>query len=373
MRKVVLLLFPALLLTGCGKRESSSIDSLLVEDVYGGAIPVETLALTPQTFEDVFEAAGVIEAEEEVTVSAELADRILKVHYEIGDEVRTGALLVTLDDSEIRARIKKIEAQLERAKTQLEWARKDLNRQERLFATQVAAERAYDDASRLVDTSEDDLRAAEADLDLAQVELSRCYVRSPIDGQISLRHVAPGEYVREGTELYDIVATERVKFVFSLAERDVMVVTKGQPLAVRIDAFGDRVFQGPIRAISPSGAKQTRTFRVEIELANGGEATLRPGMSGRTEVVRERFADVFLLPEESIQRDSEGGFVYLANGEHARRAPVEILSQIGDKAVVSTAIGSQWDVIILGQSAVTTGDAIRVRRRHEVMPESTFD
>ena len=373
MKKLSLLLFPALLLVGCAERDSEGIDSLLVEGVYGGAIPVETLALSPQSFEDAFEAAGVIEAEEEVTVSAEIADRILKTHFEVGDRVQTGALLVTLDTSEIRARIRKIEAQLERAETQLVWASKDLVRQERLFATEVAAERAFDEANRLVDTSEDEVTAAEADLDLARVDLSRCYIRSPIDGSIALRHVSTGEFVREGTELYDIVATQRVKFAFSLAERDITAVHKGQILPVRIDAHGDQVFEGPVRTISPAGTKQTRTFRVEIDLVNGEVAPLLPGMSGRTEVVRQHFADVFLLPEEAILRDADGGYVYVASNDQAQRAPVTILSQVGDKAVVSSELGSQWDAIILGQSAVSGGDAIRVRRRHELIPESTFD
>ena len=71
----------------------------------------------------------------------------------------------------------------------------------------------------MVDTSRDEVAAAEADLEIAQVELSRCNIKSPIAGTISQRYVASGEYVREGTELYDIVATQRVKVAFSLAER----------------------------------------------------------------------------------------------------------------------------------------------------------
>ena len=89
--------------------------------------------------------------------------------------------------------------------------------------------------------------------------------------------------------------------------------------------------------------------------------------------MRERFADVFLLPEEAVLRDEGGNYVYLANDEHARRAPVEILSHVGDRAVVSTDLGDDWDIIILGQSAVSPGAAIRVRRRHDDIPQLNFD
>jgi membrane fusion protein (multidrug efflux system) len=360
-------------LVACGERKSEGIDSVMREGVYGDAIPVETLALAPRSFEDRFEASGVIEAEDEATVSSEIPGRILRVHREIGDAVRRGAVLVTLDSAEIEARIKRIEAQLAKTHTQLEWARKDLARQEKLFATQVAAERAFDDATRLVDTSEDEVAAADADLELARVELARSIIASPITGHVARRHVSPGEYVREGTELYDVVATERVKLVFSVAERDVTAVRIGDTLPVRIDAHGDRVFPGAVRAVAPAGAAETRTFRVEVGITNDAEHQLLPGMSGRTEVVRHRFEEVLLLPEEAILRDVEGSYVYLDSADHARRAAVEILSQVGDHAVVSTALGTADDCVILGQAALQPGAAIRVRRRHESLPEHRFD
>jgi membrane fusion protein (multidrug efflux system) len=364
---------PVLALVSCGERKSEGIDSVLREGVYGDAIPVETLALAPREFEDRFEAAGVIEAEEEVTVSAEIPGRILRAHREIGDRVSPGALLVTLDSSEIEARIKRIEAQLGKARTQQEWARKDLARQEKLFTTQVAAERAFDEATRQVDTSRDEVAAAEADLEVARVELARSIITSPIAGRIARRHVSTGEYVREGTQLYDVVATDRVEFVFSVAERDITAIHAGDTLPVRIDALGDRIFTGVVRALAPAGAVETRTFRVELEIENDAEPPLMPGMSGRTDVVRRRFHEVLLLPEESILRDDEGSYVYLATAERARRAPVEILSQVGDHAVVSTALGTADDCVILGQAALQPGAAIRVRRRHESLPERRFD
>lgn len=373
MKKCPLTLLVVVLSMACGERRSEGIDSMLREDVYGDAIPVETLALEPQEFADRFQVAGVVAAEEDVTVSAEISGRVLKVHYEIGDAVGPGALLVTLDSSEIRARIKRIEAELARAATQLEWARKDLTRQERLYETEVAAERARDDAQRLVDTTEDDVAAAEADLELARVELARTLIRSPIRGSIAERHVALGEYVREGTPLYDVVATDRVKFVFSLAERDVTAVEPGETLPVRIDAFPGRELAGPVRAVSPSGARETRTFRVEIEIENDPDRPLLPGMSGRAEVVRRRFSDVYLLPEEAILRDATGSYVYLADESVARRAVVEVLSQVGDKAVVSTGLGREPEVVILGQAALSPETPLRVRRRHETIPEARFD
>ena len=373
MKTLLLPLALLVLFTGCGERTAEGIDSVMKEGVFEGTIPVETLTLQAQDFEESFEAAGIIEAEEDVTVSAEISGRILKIHHKIGDRVASGSWLVTLDQSQIAARIKKIEAQLAKAHTQHDWALKDLARQKSLFSQQIAAERAFDEASRLVDTSRDEIAAVEADLELAQVDLARSIIKSPIDGAVARRHVAPGEYVREGTQIFDVVATDRVKFVFSVAERDVNSIREHDFLEVRIDAHTPREFEGMVAAISPAGNKKTRTFRVEVEILNTPDAPILPGMSGRTRVVRERFANVFLLPEEAVLRDEGGDYVYVANDEHARKAKVKIISHVGDRAVVSTDLGSQWNIIILGQSAVSPGTPIRVRRRHDDIPSVDFD
>ena len=423
MQKSLLLSLLLVAAAGCGERKSESIDSLMKEELFQDSIPVETLALRSQEFEETFDAAGTVEAEEDVTVSAEISGRIIQIHRELGDVVDAGDWLVSLDKRAINARIRKIEAQLARANTQLEWSRRDLERQQELFEQEIAAERAYDEAQRLLDTSRDDVAAAEADLELARVDLARSTIKSPIRGRIAQRHVATGEYVREGTELFDVVATDRVKFVFSVAERDVTAIRENDALSVRIDAYSPDTFDGIVRAISPAGNQQTRTFRIEVEILNSEHRPILPAMSGRTTVVRQRFANVYLLPEEAVLRDEEGSYIYLANDEHAKRVPIEIISQISDKVVVpaSTAVFSsidpegtaaayrhlkpliedvfadlgyprqafepsieqafanilamddRWDVIILGQSAVSPGTQVNVRRRHETIPQSTFD
>ena len=135
-----------LILAGCGGRQSSSIQPILAEKAFGSSIPVETLMLKSQDYEDDFSPTGLIEAEEEVTVSAEIAGRIIKIHHDIGSEIEVGDLLVALDEASVRAQIKKIKAQVARAKTMLLAAGTDLERERALFQTNIATQSTLDDA-----------------------------------------------------------------------------------------------------------------------------------------------------------------------------------------------------------------------------------
>lgn len=381
------LIAPVILsLGGCGERKAKSIQPRLDEKVLDSFIPVETLVLRPQDFEDRFEAPGAIEAVDDVTVSAEVAARITKISHEIGDEVEKGDVLIVLDTSAIEARVRKIEAEIARVDTLLEKARKDLAREQSLFETKVSAERALDDAKSSVAMHEAEKAAGKADLEMAKVDLSKHTIRSPISGTISTKHVSIGEYVNPGAVLYDIVKTDEVKFVIALSESDVPKVNAGDVLPIQIDSYAGERFEGKVRAIAPAGNERTRTFRVELLVPNPHPHNLRPGMSGRAEVVRASYEGIYLLPEESILRDEERSFIFLAQNESAadqgegagqvlKAVPMDIriIAAVGAKAVVSAEFPANAAAIILGQYAVQPGSQIKVRRAHEEIPELKFD
>ncbi len=363
----------SLVLGGCSRAAEGTAEPGDAGPAADARIPVEVLALAPKPFDERFAASGVIEAEEEVTISSEIAGRIVTLSREIGQPVRAGEMLVRLDDRAQRATVAKLRAEVERAQTQLEWAKRDLERQVELFETQVTAERARDDAQRMVDTSEDDLAARWADLEAAKVELDRTSIRSPLSGKVARRHVAPGEYVTPGTQLFDVVSDGAVEFVFSVSETDVIGMTTGQSIDLAIDAYPGQSFTGYVAAISPAGSVGTRTFRVELKVASKATRPLLPGMAGRANVVRRSHEAIFLIPESAILRDGANGYVWVAQGETASRRDVQILSQTGTLAVVASDFDAADGCIILGQAAVSDGAAVRVRRVHDQPPASVFD
>ncbi len=361
------------------------------------AVPVETLRLVPRPFDERYAAPGVVEADERATVAAEIAGRVLRVHLEIGEPVSRGTVLVELDARAQQAQVQRLEADVARARTELAWAQRDLERQLRLFEDQVTAEQARDAAQRAFDVASDELAAREADLAVARVDLERTTIRSPLDARVARRHVSPGEYVAPGTPLYDLVATDPVKFVFSVSERDVVSLNGGEEIEVEIDARPERAYRGTVVGIAPAGAEGTRTFRVELRMENPVDAPLLPGMAGRADVVRRRHDSAYLVPESALLREGDRSYLFLVRDGRAVRAETRIVSQTADLAVLSTdlvltsesapardgaaagadlgsaAEPAELQVVILGQAAIAEGDALRVRRVHDQPPSSVFD
>lgn len=322
---------------------------------------------------DDFEVTGLIEADEEVRVSSEVSGRVVHVGFELGDKIEKGALLVRLDDETTQAQIKRMEAMIAREQTQLEAAKKDLDRQKSLFDRGVGAEKDFDDAGSQVRMLTSQVAEGEASLEETRVMERRSSIHAPLKGRISARHVAEGEYVNPGTPLADIVKIDVVKFSFALAERDVPRVKIGENLDFTIDAYPGLEITAPVTSISPAGKEGTRTFEVKLTAANSAERPLMPGMSGKVRVIRARYEDVNLIPEDAILRDADGAYVYLVDGHAAERAAVEVVSSFGPLAVVRGNFESGSRCVILGQYALSPKAEVLVRREHEKPPVVRFD
>lgn len=337
-------------------------------------IPVETLALRPRDYVDTFEITGLVKADEDVQVASEASGRVIHVAFDQGDWVEKGALLVRLDDDAVQAQIRRLLATIERELTQLETARKDLQREESLFREGVGAEKAYDDAASRVRTLEVQVTEARAALEETRVLERKSEIFAPLPGRIAERHVSVGEYVNPGSPIAHLVKIDRVKFEFSLAERDVPRVSLGQELEFTVDAYPGLLLRAPIATISPAGNAITRTFAVTLMLENLEERPLLPGMSGKVRVVRQTFEDVYLIPEDAVLRGEEGAYVYLIRERLAEPASVEVVSSSGPLAVVRAPVIEEGaEGVILGQYALSPGSAVNVRRKYEEPPIVEFD
>lgn len=368
------LVLPLVLSMGCTDPQPDGEQLGAGQTVTRETIPVETLALWPRDYVDTFEITGRVKADEDVQVASETSGRVIHVAFEQGDLVEKGALLVRLDDDSIQAQIRRLRATIERELTQLETARKDLKREESLFKEGVGAEKAYDDAASRVRTLEVQVTEARATLEEAKVLERKFEIFAPVSGRIAEREVSIGEYVNPGTPIAHLVKIDRVKFEFSLAERDVPRVSLGQELEFTVDAYPGLLLRAPITNISPAGNEKTRTFGVTMTLENVEERPLLPGMSGKVRVVRQTFEDVYLVPEDAVLRGEEGAYIYIVRERLAQAAGVEVVSSSGPLAVVRAPdLEEGAEAVILGQYALSPSAAVNVRRKYEEPPIVEFD
>ncbi|OEZ88498.1 cobalt-zinc-cadmium resistance protein CzcB [Janthinobacterium sp. HH104] len=240
--------------------------------------PVQEQEIATQT-----QAPGSIEAmpEKLVKITPPLAGRITRLQRSLGDSVKAGEPLFTLDSAELSAAY----ADDSKAKSILLQARQELERQKTLFDAEIAARKEYEAAQAAYDQAGSDARAS-ADK-LAQYgadargtrRARRDYVlRSPIAGTVIAMEGAQGGYWNDiNAPVMTVADLSTVWLSASVAERDLAQVAVGQTASISVDAWPGKAFEGKVAYVGAVLDPETRTVKVRVAIDNRAGA-FKPGM-----------------------------------------------------------------------------------------------
>jgi multidrug efflux system membrane fusion protein len=264
------------------------------------------------------QALGTVTPLNTVSLTAQVSGRIQKVEYQEGQFVHVGDALVDIDPAPFQAAVTQAEGQLARDQAVLELANVNLVRETDLLNKKVVSKQEYDTQVATVHQSEGAVKLDEGNLDQAKVNLAYCHITSPIDGLVGLRLVDPGNIVQaNGTNaLVMITQLQPITVEFNVAEdavpQIVPQVHSGKQLTV--DAY-DRANQkelatGTLGAFNSQIDPTTGTLRLRATFKNDDDS-LFPNQFVNARLLVDTHKNVTLLPNNAIQRNDNGTFVYL--------------------------------------------------------------
>ncbi len=227
---------------------------------------------------DEISATGTIEMTETI-VSSKLNGRVTQMYFEEGQTVKTGALMVELEHDQLNARIKAARSGLQAAGANLNAAWRDLKRLSKLHQEEVISQSEYDRAVTSWEVCDAQVKQAEANLNLLQVELAETRLLAPVNGAISAKLVEPGELVAAGASLYAILDRSKPWVKIYLPLKEVELVDLNQSAVINLDAFPGLNFKGRISYIAQEAeftpknylSKEERVkqvYEVKVELDN---------------------------------------------------------------------------------------------------------
>lgn len=280
--------------TACGGDEAGSAPP-----------PLEPVAVTVS---DVITGAGSraqvarVESATQAGVATRASGTLTRVAVDVGDRVRRGQVVATLDDADVRARIGAAEAA-----TAL--AERTHGRVERLQADGAASQQELDEALAR-------LQAARAQLEEARAQAAYVQVTAPFDGVVTARHADPGDLAVPGRPVLTIASEGAVTIVAELPSSDRAAVTTGAVFGV-IDARGHRT-EVTVTRVVPTLDAATGRFRVELAPAGDvGDAGLTPGETVRLDVAGAG-AGTRWLPDDALVRRGQLAGVYALENDTLR-------------------------------------------------------
>ena len=273
---------------------------------------------------------GRIEAVESVQLRPRVSGYIDKVNYTDGQEVKKGEVLFTIDDRTYRAALEQAQANLARAKTQASLAQSEANRTDKLINTHLVSREEWEQRRSAAVQAQADIRAAQAAVDAAQLNLDFTKVTAPIDGRASRALITSGNLVTAGdtaSVLTTLVSQKTVYVYFDVDESTYLhyqnLARSGQgassnhtALPVEIGLTGEEGYphQGKVDFLDNQLTPSTGTIRMRALLDNS-QRQFTPGLFARVRLPGSAEFKATLIDDKAVLTDQDRKYVYIVDKE----------------------------------------------------------
>ncbi len=316
------------------------------------AVVVETSTAKVLDVARTIERNGSLRALRTVALSLQQEGRLLELPFHEGERVAKGDLLARLDDTLLRAQLKKAQAQ--RAQAEL-----DLRRLKRLKNSRVVAE---DELARAA-TALDVARAEEEEL---QIQLQQTRILAPFDGTISARLAEPGDTLSRFSHLLSLIDTRSLITELQLSELEVAGLAVGDEVTLSIDALGPQRFDGTIQRIHPLVDEASRQGTIEILLSPPPAGAL-PGQLCRVELALHN-KDRLLVPYNALRRDSRGEYLFVVNENRVERRAVVSGLHFDEQVELLDGITPGEQIVTRGFLGLGEGSAVSIATPSHTQP-----
>ena len=283
-----------------------------------------------------------VEAENVNNIAPAAPNRIKKINVEVGDRVKAGQTLVVLDSSntdQLRINLDQIEREYKRASELLEIGAGTRQAVDQLKAQLDAARSQYDNM------------------------MENTVLTSPITGVVTARNYDPGDMTGQLPVLTVGQLSPVVKVMINVSENDLSMLRPGMPVDVVFDAFPGQTFSGSVARIYPTVDTATRTFGVEVRIANPGEK-IKPGMFARVEINLGTQSNV-VVPDRAVVKQTGSGnkYVFVYSKGRVSYNRVELGQRLDNSYELISGVADGDTVAISGQTRLADGVEVEIIER----------
>jgi RND family efflux transporter MFP subunit len=326
------------------------------------APPVSVAPAVQRQVQNQEEFSGRLEASETVDVRSRVAGTLDVVHFKPGQDVRRGQLLFTIDGRAFAAELARAQAQLSAARTASGLASSEQGRAHKLLAQRAISQQEFDQLSAGARSNSSAVKAAEAAVKMAQLNLQYSLIRSPIAGRISRNNVSVGNLVSAGDPvLTTVVSQNKVHAYFDVSEQSYLRLApslsarsqpevgmglsneNGFPHTGSIDFFDNR--------LNPA----TASVRVRAVFDNA-DRLFTPGLLARLRLSSGDANSVVMTPERAIGTDQSKRFVWVIGADNMPQfREVKLGALVDGMRVVSGGLKAGEQVVVNGLQRVRPG------------------
>lgn len=313
------------------------------------ALTVDGLIVTPTSIDNQIFITGSILANESVNITSEISGKIEKIHFQEGQNINKGALLVEINDDELRA-------QLEKSKYNTKLYRDTEYRQRKLLQKEAISREEYEQSLT-------ELKTSNADIKILEAQLAKTKIKAPFDGQIGLRLVSQGAYITPNQSITMLFNLDTAKIEFSIPGKYSGIMQRGKKINFTVDGT-DSDFEGEVYAIEPQIDPTTRTLKMRAFTPNPG-GLLLPGQFAKIQLILESLVDAIMVPTESVIPELNGHKVFVKSNGKVTSVKVEVGIRTARQIQITSGLNVSDTILTSGILQVRPGMLVNIRLPEE--------
>ncbi|MDB6025674.1 MAG: Efflux transporter, family, subunit [Verrucomicrobiales bacterium] len=290
-----------------------------------------TATLEERDIEFAVQAAGDIGPADQVSVRPEINGRIDQLPVDIGDTVKRGDALFTLNDSDLQKERAQRLTEIEGAKLQVKKAERNYERSKQLFASKLVSQEVFDDAKTDFDLSSNSLEKAEKSLGIIEEQLTKTKILAPFDCTVLTRPVSIGQAVsgsggfNSGTEVMTIANLNDMIISAHINQADVTRLKPKQHVDIEIDSVPGLKMTGTIERIAPQATIKNNLKGFDARIAiKDIDIRARPGMTANLSIPVISEKNVLAAPIAAVFTEKGERFAYVKKDQSFERRIIQI-------------------------------------------------
>ncbi|MDX6040958.1 MdtA/MuxA family multidrug efflux RND transporter periplasmic adaptor subunit [Scandinavium lactucae] len=334
--------------------------------------PVQAATATREAVPRYLTGLGTITAANTVTVRSRVNGQLLALHFEEGQQVKAGDLLAEIDPSQFNVALAQAQGQLAKDNATLANARRDLARYQQLVKTNLVSRQELDTQQSLVTESLGTVKADEAAVASAQLQLDWTRITAPIDGRVGLKQVDIGNQIAtsDTTGIVVLTQTHPIDLIFALPENDIATVVKAQKAGqnLTVEAWDrtnkQKLSTGSLLSLDNQIDTTTGTIKLKARFNNTDDA-LFPNQFVNARLLVDTEQNAVVIPTAALQMGNEGNFVWVLNDENKVSKHLVVPGiQDSQKVVISSGLSAGDKVVTDGIDRLTEGAKVEVVEAH---------
>jgi len=330
-------------------------------------VPVATATVQQQDVPVLLRGLGNVLAYFKVNVRTRIDGQLQSVNFREGETVHAGQELALIDPRPSETALQQAQAKQFQDAATLENARRDLERFEPLYKAGVIPQQQLNTQQAAVRSAEGVVRADEAAVATAKLNVAYCHIVAPITGKVGLRNVDPGNMVHasDANGLLTITQVQPIAVTFTLPEDDLQTVTghmRTGPLLVEAWSRDDtqQLSTGRLETIDNQIDPNTGTFKLKAVFDNR-DGALYPNQFVNARLRVETRQGAVVIPAAAVQHCAQGTYVYVVKPDHTvDSAPVVVALTEGTDDVIASGVTPGEIVVTDGQDKLQPGSKVQL-------------